>query len=228
MTTTPKEATEAEPDELPPSVTDLPAFIWLNYGDIERDCTHAECYRDGEVTWCQDSVFASDVKYVRADLATQPAAPVPNRLNPPHVYGESELYRLSPVAPLQAAPMQSSARWYSLSREGIATLCTDEADARSAANHSNGAWPSAGPHRAVQLVELAAVAQAEPPKPAEIRCGGDGLLDEIVGAGLFHLEQMSDSHWWMSLDTEHGQVTVNLTAKGRIKAAVEEAKESKS
>lgn len=50
-----------------PKIIDAPATIWLNYGDIERDCTHAECYRDGDVTWCQEPVFDSDVKYVRAD-----------------------------------------------------------------------------------------------------------------------------------------------------------------
>lgn len=53
-----------------PKIIDAPATIWLNYGDIERDCTHVECYRDGDVTWCQEPVFDSDVKYVRADAST--------------------------------------------------------------------------------------------------------------------------------------------------------------
>lgn len=53
-----------------PKIIDAPDTIWLNYGDIERDCTHAECYREGDVTWCQEPVFDSDVKYVRADDAT--------------------------------------------------------------------------------------------------------------------------------------------------------------
>ena len=59
-------------DDVPPAsprVTDAPKELWLNYGDIERDCTHRECYEAGEVTWCQDPVFGSDVKYVRADEA---------------------------------------------------------------------------------------------------------------------------------------------------------------
>lgn len=51
-----------------PKIIDAPDTIWLNYGDIERDCTHAECYREGDVTWCQEPVFDSDVKYVRADI----------------------------------------------------------------------------------------------------------------------------------------------------------------
>lgn len=57
-------------DEYPtaPRVSGAPDVVWLNYGDIERDCTHAECYRDGDVTWCEDSVFDSDVQYTRSDL----------------------------------------------------------------------------------------------------------------------------------------------------------------
>ena len=51
---------------LPPKVTEAPAHIWLNYGDIERDCIHSECARSGEVTWCEDPQDASDVQYVRA------------------------------------------------------------------------------------------------------------------------------------------------------------------
>lgn len=55
-------------------VTEAPEEIWLNYGDIDRDCTHAECYSSGEVTWCQDKVFESDVRYVRADVTGKLAA----------------------------------------------------------------------------------------------------------------------------------------------------------
>ena len=53
----------------PPRVLDAPEEIWLNYGEIERNCTHRECCASGEVTWCEDSVFQSDVRYVRADIA---------------------------------------------------------------------------------------------------------------------------------------------------------------
>lgn len=49
-------------------ITGSPDEIWLNYGDIERDDTHQNCARDGEVTWCEEAVFYSDIKYVRADL----------------------------------------------------------------------------------------------------------------------------------------------------------------
>ena len=51
------------------NVTAAPEEIWLVYGDLERDTTHAECYRDGDVNWCEDSQFSSDVRYVRADIA---------------------------------------------------------------------------------------------------------------------------------------------------------------
>jgi hypothetical protein len=48
-------------------------------------------------------------------------------------------------------------RWYCVSREGLATLCKDEADARATARGSDQAWRTAGPHRAVQLVDAAEV-----------------------------------------------------------------------
>lgn len=59
---------EHDDDFKQPVVTDSPEFIWLQYGDIERDCTHAECYLQGDVTWCEEKQFDSDVKYVRAIL----------------------------------------------------------------------------------------------------------------------------------------------------------------
>lgn len=59
---------ELEDEMKAPVVTESPDVIWLQYGDIESDCTHAECSRQGYVTWCEDSQFDSDVKYVRADI----------------------------------------------------------------------------------------------------------------------------------------------------------------
>lgn len=53
-------------------ITGSPAEIWLVYGDIEQDTAHAEC---GDVTWCEDQVYGSDVRYMRADsLAADLAA----------------------------------------------------------------------------------------------------------------------------------------------------------
>jgi hypothetical protein len=50
-----------------PRVADAPKVLWLNYGDIDRDCTHQELALSGEVTWCEEEQFDSDVQYVRKD-----------------------------------------------------------------------------------------------------------------------------------------------------------------
>jgi hypothetical protein len=52
-----------------PVVTDSPVFIWLNYGEIEENCTHDEARaHEDSVTWCDAKIDSSDVKYVRADI----------------------------------------------------------------------------------------------------------------------------------------------------------------
>lgn len=45
------------------------------------------------------------------------------------------------------------ARWYCVSREGMATLCVDEEDARANAASSDQAWRAGSPHRAARLVD---------------------------------------------------------------------------
>src|SRR5574337_2236788 len=60
----------ADPSVHEPRVTDAPAEIWLVYGELEHDDTHANLYRDGDVTWCQHQIGASDVRYVRAEKMT--------------------------------------------------------------------------------------------------------------------------------------------------------------
>ena len=56
----------------------------------------------------------------------------------------------------------------------------------------------------------------------EIRRNPDGSLDEIVAPG-FHLEQMSDTHWWMEIGEG---LHVHLYAKrGTIRANVEDERE---
>jgi len=42
-------------------------------------------------------------------------------------------------------------RWYMVSRDGMATLCTDRKDAEKEAVDAQIVWPHMGPHRAVQL-----------------------------------------------------------------------------
>lgn len=57
----------------------------------------------------------------------------------------------------------------------------------------------------------------------EIRRNSSGELDEVIGKGNFHLEQMDDGHWWICFENDSGQrVDVNLTSRGKIKATIEE------
>jgi hypothetical protein len=56
------------------------------------------------------------------------------------------------AAAAERVPMPG-ARWYSLNRNGLATLCANEADAKSEAARQDRTWPQGVPHRAVQLVE---------------------------------------------------------------------------
>lgn len=54
-----------------------------------------------------------------------------------------------------AAPKAAPARWYMINAVGMATLCADKQDAEQAAADAQAAWPHAGPHRAVQMLEVA-------------------------------------------------------------------------
>ena len=47
----------------------------------------------------------------------------------------------------------AEARWYCVSREGLATLCVDEADSKLTAANEQRSYPRSGPYRAVVLVE---------------------------------------------------------------------------
>lgn len=69
------EPQEEDPDPPQPCVTGSPDAIWLVYGDLDESTTHAEEERHGEVYWCGDKQFQSDVLYVRAEivLAAMPA-----------------------------------------------------------------------------------------------------------------------------------------------------------
>lgn len=51
--------------------------------------------------------------------------------------------------------------------------------------------------------------EAGSPLRSEIRRNEDGTLDEVVGFGSFHLEQMDTGHWWLQL----GPHMVNLRAR---------------
>ena len=51
-------------------------------------------------------------------------------------------------------------RWYMVTKDGAATLCVDEQDARDEAARADQEWPRNAPHRAVQLVEAGHIANA--------------------------------------------------------------------
>lgn len=52
---------------------------------------------------------------------------------------------------------KQDARWYCLSRDGVATLCADEEDAKEVAAKSSVLCPNNGPYRAMRLVDASAV-----------------------------------------------------------------------
>ena len=56
----------------------------------------------------------------------------------------------------------AEARWYCVSRDGLATLCKDEADAHETVAGADKSWPLGCPHNAVQLVDAAAVTAWQP------------------------------------------------------------------
>ena len=43
--------------------------------------------------------------------------------------------------------------WYMVNKDGMCTLCADQADAEQEAKNAQEVWPHMGPHRAVRLVE---------------------------------------------------------------------------
>ena len=51
----------------------------------------------------------------------------------------------------------AEARWYCVSRDGMATLCVDELDACYTAEQSDKNWQASSPHRAVRLVDAAEI-----------------------------------------------------------------------
>lgn len=56
-------------------------------------------------------------------------------------------------------------------------------------------------------------------KPVEVRKNPDGTLDEVVGSGYVHLEQMDSGHWWIGIgyrDVLH----INLHSRREITATV--------
>ena len=65
------------------------------------------------------------------------------------------------------------------------------------------------------------VKELEEDREIEIRRNEDDTLDEVVTRG-FHLEQMSDNHWWLMVSNSRREVHVDLSARTKIVAAVRE------
>lgn len=59
-------------------------------------------------------------------------------------------------------------------------------------------------------------------RASEVRLNPDKSLDEVVGHGYGHLEQMDFNHWWLQV----GDVAVWLHAKGAIRATYERRQDS--
>lgn len=63
---------EQDEEFKPPVVSGSPEAIWLNYGEIDEDCTHDEAHaHEDAITWCDTKIDWADVKYVRSDLSDQ-------------------------------------------------------------------------------------------------------------------------------------------------------------
>ena len=52
---------------------------------------------------------------------------------------------------------QNAERWYCVSRDGLATLCKDEADAHETSGQCDKSWPLGGPHSAVRLADASEI-----------------------------------------------------------------------
>ena len=76
-------------------------------------------------------------------------------------------------------------RWYMVTKDGAATLCVDEQDARDEAARRDQEWPRNAPHRAVQLVEASELANAlGTPKAAQQASAGVTLRSMIEGMSV--------------------------------------------
>lgn len=106
---------------------------------------------------------------------------------------------------------------YDAARSGAAPIA-----GQRQTTHWDGCWRDSGHHAcAVARIEelLATPAALESAREFEVRLNNDGSLDEVVGSGTIHLEQMDSGHWWLGFG-EGPLLHVNLTARGKIKANV--------
>lgn len=82
--------------------------------------------------------------------------------------------------------------WYCVSRDGRATLCVDEEDARANAAHCDQSWRDGSPHRVVQLVDAVELTDATRVARHEADCAeaykaeADALRAEVARLTLEH------------------------------------------
>ena len=81
-----------------------------------------------------------------------------------NTYGDEAVEVYEAIEQALAAPVQpvQEPHWYFIDKTGVATLCTDEDDAKQGAKQAEKAWPRFAPYRAVQLCEYTPPAQPAP------------------------------------------------------------------
>lgn len=82
----------------------------------------------------------------------------------------------------------ADARWYCVSRNGLATLCKDEADAREIAMQCDRSWPLGRPHRAALLGDVAAEREQ---CAAIVRARADRIAAEAERAAISDPDEVS-------------------------------------
>ena len=93
----------------------------------------------------------------------------------------------APLGPVERVVRPGAeARWYCLSRDGMATLCADEEDAKEVAAESWVAWPQNGPYRVAKMVD-ADTAEALRAALTELR---DRIKDHPAYADLTEAEEL--------------------------------------
>jgi hypothetical protein len=76
-------------------------------------------------------------------------------------------------------------RWYCVSRDGLATLCKDEADARMIASDGDRKYPRGAPYRAVLLGDAAAAVAAERAELEALRAEVERLRAALATIALY-------------------------------------------
>lgn len=106
----------------------------------------------------EPSAYFHDDGYPRHDRIKNDAAAVLEVLDGMHGLLLLALYHhQGGSSPVGQPIRRAEARWYCLSREGMARLCTCEEDAKIEAANAQQNYPLNGPYRAVQMVDSAHV-----------------------------------------------------------------------